>query len=332
MDLTLLDKYSSFLKSIINPNTRAYYKRVIDQYLRFLSQTRNIDFTKALGIDIILWRKDLLETGGIAGSHPGQKIFDWAGNSETTIENKTDIVSSFYNFLNKPGMNGKDPVMKINPVHSIQNRYKVVEYSNSKKIDQVTFLKLIKQIDAKSVSGLRNLALLWGYYLSGRRNSEWLTIKFKDIEWDKTPKVYNYTRKGQIHSTDEIPKNLFKILESYLIMRWGKDYRKINPDSYIFSSKFDFNKHISQRYVLKLVKVLAKKAGLNPKNICVHSLRHLHAQTYLDNGASVEVIRKRLNHKNLSTTQKYIASLKSQSIDISSQLYEKLKENDNIES
>ena len=216
MDPKLIDTYFSFLRSILNLNTRAYYKRVIDQFIRFLVQTRQINFTKVVGMDIILWRKDLLKTGGIAGSYPNQNILAWEGNSEATVENKTDIISSFYNFLNKPGMDGQEPIMKINPVHSLQNRYKVVGYSNSKKIDTASFLKLIKQIDTKSVSGLRNLALLWGYFLSGRRNSEWITLQFKNIEWHKTPKIYHYIRKGQIYSSDEIPSNLFNFLETDL--------------------------------------------------------------------------------------------------------------------
>lgn len=63
-------------------------------------------------------------------------------------------------------------------------------------------------------------------------------------------------------------------------------------------------KKISPRYVRTLVGRLAAKAGL-PEWVTPHTLRHSAAQHLYDNKHDIEVVRKFLGHRNITTTQIY---------------------------
>ncbi len=61
---------------------------------------------------------------------------------------------------------------------------------------------------------------------------------------------------------------------------------------------------IKARYVRQLVKRLAAKTGL-PEWVHPHSLRHSAAQRLFDSTGNIELVRKFLGHKAITTTQVY---------------------------
>ena len=170
--------YASFLIGIANPNTRDHYRLVINHFMRYLQNIKGCTPLGAVGIDVSVWRDDLRRTGGVYGIPRGVSASKYFPQANSSIENKTSVLSAFFGFLQKPGMDGSDPLMRANPVKALHTRFKVEKWGNSKKIDKNTLKKCLKQIDRSRVLGMRNYAIIYGYYMTGRRNSEWVNLKW----------------------------------------------------------------------------------------------------------------------------------------------------------
>ena len=328
--------YAYYLISLLNDNTRKQYKGIIDQFIRFEANIRAVTPLDAIGIDIDLWRNDLLRTGGVAGSAPGSKNILLNPQEKSSVHTKVSVLSAFFKFLQKPGLDGSPPLMIQNPVDALQRRFKIEKYGRSKKISRDVLTKVLKSIDLRSIKGLRDYTLVYGYFITGRRNTEWLTMKWGQLNFNTSPPTYSFLRKGQKDTTDELPDRLLSVVVTYLRKRWGEDFnKKILPSTYLFTAMpgkggarqvIDPNQPLSQRSMLRIIKNYANVAGFDSSKITVHSLRHLHAESYLEAGASVEEVRARLGHRSLATTQQYVSSMKNEKNRLASTLDEMLKE------
>jgi len=330
--------YAYYLLSITNEQTRDQYKRTIDHFIRFMANVRNVTPLKAIGLDVSLWRDDLVRTGGVCGTPPEGSTDRCLPQEKSSVHTKVCILSAFYKFLQKPGLDGSPPLMLHNPVEALRDRFKIEKYGRSKKISIDSLKKIIAEIDLDTVRGLRDYALIYGYFMTGRRNSEWLTIKWGQLNFNTDPPTYSFVRKGQKQTADELPEALLLTLTNYLRKRWGDDFEaKIQEDTYLVTAMpgrggtrqtIDPNQPLTRRSMLRIVKSYAKQAGLDAKKITVHSLRHLHAEAYLAAGASVEEVRARLWHQSLATTQRYASSMTNEKNRLADKLDDILNKSD----
>lgn len=336
-DKLFMIAYAYYLMGIDNENTKTHYRQVIDQFIRFMANVRGVNPLDAIGIDVLLWKDDLERTGGIAGVSKGRFLGAYVPHEKSSLQNKISIMSAFFKFLQKPGLDGSSPLVQTNPVDALHKRIEVEKYASAKKISVDLLNKLLQGCDLTTLNGLRDYTLIYGYFLTGRRNSEWLRLQWKNLNFNRHPPTYSYVRKGDKLSTDSIPEVLLEVLVSYLTARWGEDFHKrISDETYLFTAipgkggakqLEDPNQPLDQRTMLKIVKKLARKAGFDPKKISVHSLRHLHAETYLSEGASVEEVRARLNHQSLATTQRYMSSMTNEENRLADKLSALIKPN-----
>jgi site-specific recombinase XerD len=327
--------YAYYLLELRNKNTKKHYQAVIDHFIRFMANTRQAIPLDSIGIDISLWRDDLARTGGIAGAPLITNLDKYHPHEKTSIHNKLAILSAFFRYLQKPGLDGSPPLITYNPVDSLHDKIKVEKYGRSKKISHDILKKVLKQINLKTVKGLRDYALVYGYFITGRRNSEWVSLKWGQLNFASSPFTYTFVGKGGKHVTDEFPAPLLNILLTYLKFRWGADFhQKIHSDTYLFTAIpgrggarqiVDPNHPLTERSMLRVIKCYAKKAGIDTTKITVHSLRHLHAESYLAAGASVEEVRARLCHESLATTQQYVSTMNSEKNRLANKLDEMVK-------
>ena len=131
-------------------------------------------------------------------------------------------------------------------------------------------------------------------YSSGLRLSECINLKITDLELEEK---IGWVRKGK-GAKDRffiLSEKLIDSLKKYLAAEGRKE-------SYLFLGYG--GGQLSKRAVQKLVKVAAKRAGVN-KEVKVHTLRHSFATHLLEAGIDIRKIQELLGHADLSTTQIY---------------------------
>jgi len=158
------------------------------------------------------------------------------------------------------------------------------------KLPEVLSKEEVKKL-IDSADNRKSRLIISFLYSAGLRVSELVNMKIEDLNLsDGTGWVRR--GKGAKDRLFKISENLTKELQEYLVEK--KDNR------YIFSK----DEPLTTRNIQKIIKLTAKRAGLN-KKITPHTLRHSFATHLLDNGVDIRMIQSLLGHSSLNTTQVY---------------------------
>jgi site-specific recombinase XerD len=170
---------------------------------------------------------------------------------------------------------------------------------------QVTFLtteeitKLIKNIEAIAQDKFRNrdLCVLKLGFSTGLRVSALVQIDIHDIDF-KNNRI-KVTEKGDYDNYVMFGENL-----KAQLMAWLKDREKYFPnsstDALFVSSR---GTRLSHDMVYVMIKKYAK--GVTDKKVHPHVMRHSCATNLYEKTGDIYLCAKQLNHKNVSTTQRY---------------------------
>lgn len=145
---------------------------------------------------------------------------------------------------------------------------------------------------------------IWTQILSGLRPGEILALQWKsvllDLDQILISRIYNTkTRKMQDYPKAKkweyvpIPKQLKEYLKD----------RQAEPDELVLKTDLSGEMISLARYG-RGIKKLCKR--LNLPEVTPHELRHTCTEIYVQAGASMEDLRRLLNHRSLSSTQNYI--------------------------
>jgi len=148
-----------------------------------------------------------------------------------------------------------------------------------------------KMIDV--TGNIKHKCIISLLYSAGLRRSELINLKVSDILSGQMLIKINQS-KGN--------KDRYVGLSNYMLQLLREYYKIYKPKDYLIEGKND--EKYSAESVLKVVKMAAKKAGIN-RNVTPHMLRHSFATHHLESGTDLRYIQEFLGHNSSKTTEIY---------------------------
>ena len=254
----------------------------------------------------VLWKAGLdLDSDDIAliamlaqgwASHATRK----AKIGPATYNQRLTTISSFYQYAIKHGL------LKENPLRLVDRR-PVEARDYAQPLEQEDVQQRLQKIDRRTLSGLRDYALLSLAITTGRRSMELANLRLGDIQIAGSKVVVQWRRcKGGKQMSDILMPGTTSALVTYLGAIYG-NFAELPPDTPLWLS-FSRNETKGQAIGKAAISDIVNKWFGTTK---VHSTRHTFAVSMENAGAKLSDIGARLGHSNLSTTSVYMQRLHS---------------------
>ena len=217
--------------------------------------------------------------------------------SRATQSRRLSTMRQFYKFLCAEGIRKDNPVANLDSPQKQHSLPKVLSQD-----DVNCLLQTAKQnCKAKgNLSAIRLLALLEMLYATGLRTSELLDLPKNSVQ--STREFIVVKGKGGRERIVPLSQQA-KITVSQYVVQLNKEV-KYKDSPWLFPSRGKSGR-LSRVRLFQQLKQLAVEAGINPKKISAHVLRHAFATHLLANGADLRSVQKMLGHADISTTQIY---------------------------
>jgi len=281
--------------------------RTIDGFLEMMSAERGAsqNTLSAYKRDLENWQGALAKTGQdliTAGTGHFEAILArWAENglAPATAARKLSALKQFYLFLQT------DNIRQDNPAHTLRGPKQGRPLPKILSEADVDALFKAAELD-ESAKGKRQLCLLEILYAGGLRVSELVSLKTAAAQ--RRDNCLMIKGKGGRERLVPLTGAARRAIEGWLDVREdtlpeGVD-AKSRSESYLFPSRSKSG-HMTRERFAQSLKDLAIKAGLPPKKISPHVLRHAFATHLLARGADLRSVQKLLGHADISTTQIY---------------------------
>jgi len=216
-----------------------------------------------------------------------------------TIGARLACISSFYRFLIRM------KIVSTNPCDQIERPR--ISPSPPRGLSAEEIRRLLVVIP-ESPAGRRDRAIIVTLALTGRRRSEVLNLKVKDV-LQTGGLFYTYRGKGGKQGKRELPRPAFEAIETALAA-WGKTLDDMDPEESLWPSKYSNGNGITSGSFYGNFRRYMRKAGLPPAG--VHILRHSAAKLRRDVGETIEDVSRFLDHSSLATTTTYLRRLEGQ--------------------
>ncbi len=162
--------------------------------------------------------------------------------------------------------------------------------------------RLLRACSQRAPTGLRNKALLALLYRGGLRLSEALGLYTKDIDFENGA-VRVLRGKGGTSRLIGLDCGALAILQLWIERRATLGLTGRGP---LFCTLR--GEPLKSAYIRSLMPRLGRKAGIQ-KRVHAHGLRHSFAFELANEGKPLHIVQASLGHRNLQTTQTYVAHL-----------------------
>jgi integrase/recombinase XerD len=216
------------------------------------------------------------------------------GASPRTQARRLSALRQFHRFLVLEGKRADDPTQIIDGPRVGRPLPKVLSENEVQAL--MGAARTIEGAD-----GVRLVALVELLYSAGLRISELVSLRLGAIARDgKTLLVHGKGGKERLAPLGEPARAaLAAWLESRKALLQGGRH-----SPFLFPSRAAAG-HITAARVAQLLKDLAARAGIDPRRLSPHVLRHAFATHMVDHGADLRAVQQMLGHADIATTQIY---------------------------
>jgi integrase/recombinase XerD len=272
------------------PNTLDAYRRDLTDFSEFLATTGQ-GFTGAETQTLRDYLADL----------------DARGFKSSSVARRLSAIRHLFRFLLNERIRGDDPAAILSGPKRGRGLPKVLSISDVDRL--LTRAKALSEApDASATQRLRAMrlyCLLEVLYATGLRVSELVALPLSASRRDARMIVVR--GKGGKERLVPLNEASRQAMADYLAaMQALNEASKKNAavSKWLFPS-FGESGHLTRQHFARDLKELAASAGLAPRLVSPHVLRHAFASHLLHNGADLRIVQTLLGHTDISTTQIY---------------------------
>lgn len=224
------------------------------------------------------------------------------GLKVSTVARRLSAMRQLFLFLYREGFRSDNPAKNI---ESPRQPAKLPKTLSDTQVEQLLDTAEMKTRRGK-LKSLRAHALLETLYATGLRISELVSLPRRAVGSDTTMILVKGKggRERMVPLGDKARKALSVYLDALHTKENEKGVKSPAGTFYLFPSRGSKG-HLTRRRAGQLIKKLALEAGLDPKTVSPHKLRHAFATHLLSNGADLRSVQQMLGHADISTTQIY---------------------------
>jgi len=275
--------------------------RHIDSFLEMMAAERG-----AAANTLAAYRRDLEDFAAHAGKR-GQgpaaassddlraylARLDASGMSARTQARRLSALRQFHRFLLEEGIRADDPTAILDSPKLGRPLPKVLsEKEVGRLIDSAR--------ERGGLDGTRLIALLELIYGTGLRVSELVGLPVSALRRDAP--VLLVRGKGDKERLVPLTKAAIEAVAAYRAERDRLPAAKASP--WLFFSR-GRSGHLTRQRFAQSLKEIAVAAGIDPRRLSPHVLRHAFATHLIDRGADLRSVQQMLGHADIATTQIY---------------------------
>ncbi len=277
----------------------------VEMFLEMMAAERG-----AAGNTLAAYGRDLADFTAFAGRrgaaaeradadvlHAYMMALSKAGQAPSTAARRLSALRQFFRFLQAEGLRADDPTRRVDRPRQ--------QRPLPRFLDETDVNALLNAAAAVAgPEGVRLVALVEVLYATGLRVSELVGLPLGALARDGRSALVK--GKGSKERLVPLGEPAAEAIAAYLPvrLRFAAQGKASAASPWLFPSRSAAG-HLTRARFGQLLKDLALAAGLDPKRVSPHVLRHSFASHLLAHGADLRVLQSMLGHADISTTQIY---------------------------